>query len=223
MAKHTRHAKDLTITRKRTKKLRREAQNRIRKARREAMEADDRVALDRLEKIAKEFERALTPINKEKGLSKRLKHNVNREIGKELKLEDLNKKPILNKKKQKRLSTRTFNKIFGKEKAKPMIMELGTREVNKRSNEFWHAMYQAQDMLLSAGFVPIEEIYGPHGSIGSDLLEVGSNLVDNGFWATIHLDYKEDYSTWVVMDEDDIDEQTLPEAIFKYYEQQYDM
>lgn len=222
MAKHTRHASELTKARKRSKKLRREAQTRIRKARKQALDSEDEIALENIEKIAKKFARALMPTSKEKGLSNRMKSNVNREIGKELTLERLNKRQALNQKKQKRVANQTFKKIYG-DKAKGMIMDLGQREVNKRSNEFWHAMYEAQDLLASAGFVPIEEIYGRNGSIGSGLLEVGTSLIDNGYWADFSIEYKPDNSAWVVMSEDGIDEMSLPQAILKYYEQEYDM
>lgn len=217
MAKHTRHASDLVKTRKRVKKLRRQAETRIRKARKQAKLSNDDVALERLRKIEREYKRALTPIGKEQRLSKRMRANVNREIGKELKLEKLIKSEALNFSKQKKVMHKTYEKIYGK-KAKAEVRKIGIREAKRRSNQFWEQVYHAQDMLVSSGYVPIESIYGRGGSAGSDLVAVATSIVRNSY----RTHYSTQRSNWITKDGKG-NETSVTRAIFNHYKKKYGM
>lgn len=53
-----------------------------------------------------------------------MKNNVNREIGKQLKLQRLVKHEVLNFKKQKRVTSKTYQKIYG-EHAKAEVHKIG--------------------------------------------------------------------------------------------------
>lgn len=217
MAKHTRHASDLVKTRKRVKKLRRQAETRIRKARKQAVQSNDNIALERLKKIEQEYKRSLTPIGKEQHLSKRMRTNVNREIGKELKLEKLIKNEALNFKKQRRVTSKTYEKIYGNA-AKKEVRKIGIKEAKRRSNQFWEEVYHAQDKLVSAGYVPMEQIYGRGGSAGSDLVAVATSIVRNSYRTR----YSSSRGNWVTKDKQGR-ETSVSEAIFNHYKKKYGM
>lgn len=217
MAKHTRHASDLVKTRKRVKKLRRQAENRIRKARKQAIKSNDSVALEKLKKIERDYKRPLTPIGKEQHLSRKMRSNVNREIGKELKLERLIKNEALNFKKQKRVTSKTYERIYGSA-AKNEVRKIGIREAKRRSNQFWEQVYKAQDMLVASGFVPIEEVYGRGGSAGSDLVAVASSIVRN----SMRTHYSKRRGNWVTKGKHG-KETSISEAIFNHYKKKYGM
>ena len=217
MAKHTRHASELVKTRKRVKKLRRQAETRIRKARKQAIQSNDSVALEKLKKIEREYKRPLTPIGKEQHLSKKMRSNVNREIGKELQLERLIKNEALNFKKQRRVTSKTYQKIYGNA-AKKEVQKIGIREAKRRSNQFWEQVYHAQDKLVSAGYVPMEEIYGRGGSAGSDLVAVATSIVRNNY----RTHYSSSRGNWVTKDKHGR-ESSVSEAIFNHYKKKYGM
>lgn len=217
MAKHSRHASELVKTRKRVKKLRRQAETRIRKARKQAMLSNDSVALEKIRKIEREYKRPLTPIGKEQHLSKKMRSNVNREIGKELQLERLIKNEALNFKKQRRVTSKTYQKIYGNA-AKKEVQKIGIREAKRRSNQFWEQVYKAQDMLVSSGYVPMEEVYGRGGSAGSDLVAVASSIVRNSY----RTHYSKRRGNWVTKGKHG-KETSVSEAIFRHYKKKYGM
>lgn len=173
---------DLVKARKETKRLQREAKTRLRKARKNAQESGDEIELKKLEKISRNFEKSLKSTSKEK-LPKSFKNNVMRERGKALNLEQMLKNSNLSTKARKRVTKRTFEKLFGKEKTRELSSKIGGREMSRMSNQFWDEMYKAQDKLYAAGIVPADEIMGKWGSIGSGLLKTGKSLVNDGYWA----------------------------------------
>ena len=214
---------DLVKASKETKRLQREARTRIRKAMRDAQESNDDIELQKLEQIAKNFAKSLLSTSKE-NLPKSFKSNVMRERGKTLNLEHLLKKSDLNKKAKKRQTRKTFERIFGKEKTGAIVGTIGGREMGRLSNEFWEQLYKAQDILFAMGIVPADEIMGRWGSIGSGLLEVGTKLVNDGYWSSIKIDIDpKNNGTWVVMSEQDdrVTESDLASAIVAWYEHQY--
>ena len=217
MTKRYGHASELTKTRKKVKKLRRQAETRIRKARKQALKSNDTIALKRLEQLEREYKRALTPIGKEKHLSKRMKSNLNREIGKELKLQKLVKHEALNFKKQKRVTSKTYQKIYG-EHAKSEVHKIGIREAKKRANQFWDEVYKAQDILVSSGFVPVEEVFGRGGSAGSDLVSIASSVVRNKYITR----YSKSGKTWVV-NLGNGKKTSVSQAIVNHYKKKYGM
>ena len=179
----------LVKARKETKRLQREARTRIRKARKHAQESGDEIEFKKLDKISKNFKKSLTATSKEK-LSKSFKNNVMRERGKALNLEQLLKNSTLSTKARKRVTKRTFEKLFGKEKTKELSSKIGGREMSRMSNQFWDEMYKAQDKLYASGIVPADEIMGKWGSIGSGLLKTGKTLINEGYW-TGRISYRE--------------------------------
>lgn len=224
MTKRTKSS-DLVRARKETKRLQREANTRIRKAMREAEKSNDDIELQKLERIAKNFAKSLLSTRKEK-LPKSFKSNVMRERGKASNLEHLLQKSDLNKKAKKRQTRKTFERIFGKEKTGTLLGTIGGREMGRLSNEFWEQLYKAQDMLFALGIVPADEIMGRWGSIGSGMLEIGTKLVNDGYWSSIKIDIDpKNNSTWVVMSEQDdrVTESDLSSAIVAWYKQQYGM
>lgn len=178
---------DLVKARKETKRLQREANTRIRKAIKRAKINGDDIALRNIEQFRKRYSNSLSN-KKNSGLPKSFRNNVMREKGRAIQLKQLNQKGLLSKKKQKRQTTKTFEKLFGKEKTKTIINKIGSGKMNKLSNEFWEQLYKAQDMLFSMGIVPADEIMGKWGSIGSGLLETGKQVVDSGFWEKVTID-----------------------------------
>lgn len=214
---------NLVKARKETKRLQREAKTRLRKAMREAQESNDDIELQRLERVAKNFAKSLLPTSKE-NLPKSFKNNVMRERGKALNLEHMLKKSDLSKKAKKRQTRKTFNRIFGEEKTGAILGKIGGRKMARLSNEFWEQLYKAQDMLFSMGIVPADEIMGRWGSIGSGLLEVGTKLVNDGYWTSIKIDIDpKNNGTWVVLSEQDdkVTETDLASAIVTWYKKQY--
>ena len=166
---------DLVRARKETKRLQREAKTRIRKAKKIAQESGDNIALENLKHIEKNFSNSLANAGKS-GLPKSYTHNVNWETGRAIQLKRLVRKADLSKKKQSKIAKRTFERLFGKEKATTMLHRYGGRQMVKMSNEFWQQLYMAQDMLFALDIVPADEIMGKYGSIGSGLLETGIAL-----------------------------------------------
>lgn len=217
MTKRYGHASDLTKTRKRVKKLRRQAETRIRKARKQARISNDSIALEKLKKIEREYKRPLTPIGKEQHLTKKMRSNVNREIGKELQLEKLIKNEALNFKKQRRVTSKTYQKIYG-DHAKAEVHKIGLREAKRRSNQFWDEVYKAQDMLVASGYVPIEEVYGRGGSAGSDLVSIASSVVRNKYITR----YSKSGKKWVV-NLGNGKKTTVSRAIVHHYKKKYGM
>lgn len=214
---------DLVKARKETKRLQREAKTRLRKAMRDAKKSGDDIELQKLERIAKNFAKSLLSTSKEK-LPKSFKSNVMRERGKALNLEHLLKKSDLNKKAKKRQTRKTFERIFGKERTGTLLGTIGGREMGRLSNEFWEQLYKAQDMLFALGIVPADEIMGLWGSIGSGLLEIGTKLVNDGYWSSIKIDINpKNNGTWVVISEQDdrVTESDLASAIIAWYKRHY--
>ena len=173
---------ELVKARKETKRLQREARTRIRKARKHAQESGDEIELKKLNTLNKKFEKSLKSTSEEK-LPKSFKNNVMRERGKALNLERLLKNSNLSTKARKRVTKRTFEKLFGKEKTREFSSKFGGREMSRMSNQFWDEMYKAQDRLFASGIVPADEIMGKWGSIGSGLLATGKKLVNDGYWS----------------------------------------
>ena len=222
---------DLVKARKETKRLQREARTRIRKAKKHAQESGDKIELKKLEKISKNFEKSLKTTSKEK-LPRSFKHNVMRERGKALNLERLIKNSNLSTKGRKRSTRRTFERLFGKSKTKSILHKIGGREMSRLSNEFWQQMYMAQDMLFALGIVPADEIMGRWGSIGSGLLEIGKEVVNDGYWTGLNLKFENGFSgdgssstaslkLVVTDDETKVETSELAVAIVEWYKEKY--
>ena len=225
---------DLVKARKETKRLQREARIRIRKARKQAQESGDAIELKKVEKISKNFEKSLKSTSTEK-LPKSFKNNVMRERGKALNLERLLKNSSLSTKGKKRVTRRTFEKLFGKEKTRELSSKIGGREMSRMSNQFWDEMYKAQDKLYAAGIVPADEIMGKYGSIGSGLLKTGKIIVNDGYWSDKKVTIMQADSGGIVgeMPEPNIviadagpnytkvENKNLSDAIVDYYKQKY--
>lgn len=172
----------LVKARKETKRLQREARTRIRKAKKHAKESGDELEMKKIKGLESRFSNSLTSSGKS-GLPKSYTHNVKWEQGRALDLKDLVNKGVLNNKKRKRQTRRTFEHLFGKEKTKAFVQKFGGREMSRMSNQFWDEMYKAQDRLFAMGIVPADEIMGKWGSIGSGLLKTGKALVNDGYWS----------------------------------------
>ena len=221
---------DLVKARKETKRLQREAKTRLRKAMRDAQESGDEIELKKLDKISKNFKKSLKSTSKEK-LPATFKHNVMRERGKALNLERLLKNSNLSTKARKRVTKRTFEKLFGKEKTRELSSKIGGREMTRMSNQFWDEMYKAQDKLYASGIVPADEIMGKWGSIGSGLLKTGKALVNDGYWTgrkvEISSNVSDDGDTppmlRIVSTENDnqVETSDLSEAIVNWYKGKY--
>lgn len=214
---------DLVKARKETKRLQREAKTKLRKAMRDAQESGDDIELQKLERMAKNFAKSLLSSSNE-NLPKSFKNNVMRERGKALNLEHMLKKSDLSKKAKKRQTRKTFERIFGKEKTGAILGKIGGREMGRLSNEFWDQLYKAQDILFALGIVPADEIIGRWGSIGSGLLDVGTKLINDGYWSSIKIDIDpKNNGTWIVMSEQDdrVTKTDLASAIVAWYKQQY--
>ena len=221
---------DLVRARKETKRLQREARTRIRKARKHAQESGDKIELKKLDKISKSFKNSLKSTSKE-NLPVSFKHNVMRERGKALNLERLLKNSNLSTKAKKRVTKRTFEKLFGKEKTRELSSKIGGREMSRMSNQFWDEMYKAQDKLFAAGIVPADEIMGKWGSIGSGLLKTGKTLVNDGYWtgrkieisSTVSDDGDTPPMLKIVTTENDnqVETSDLSDAIVNWYKEKY--
>lgn len=220
----------LVKARKETKRLQREARTRIRKAKKYAQESGDNKELEKINRLEKNFSNSLKSSGKSK-LPKSYTHNVMWEKGRALDLKKLNRKTLLNQKKKARVTRRTFEHLFGKEKTGKYLDTLGGRQMNKLSNDFWDEMYKAQDLLYSSGIVPADEIMGKWGSIGSGLLETGKKLVNDGYWSgrqveissTVNDDGETVSMLRVVSSENDekVETKDLSEAIVDWYKQKY--
>lgn len=222
---------DLVKARKETKRLQKEARARIRKARKRAQKIGDIIELEKINKLEKNFSNSLKSSGKS-GLPKSYTHNTMWEKGRALDLEKLNNKAVLSKKKRKRHTRRTFEKIYGKKKTKEIARKIGGAEMSKLSNEFWEQLYQAQDRLFALGIVPADEIMGKFGSIGSGLLETGKDLVKDGFWSKVSIQLGKvefEDSTSATASEKltmkkkkkKIESGNLADAIVQWYKQQY--
>lgn len=223
----------LVKARKETKRLQREARTRIRKAKKYAQESGDTKELKKLSELEKRNSRSLKSVGKT-GLPKSYTHNVKWEKGRALNLKELNSSTLLNKKKKARVTRRTFEHLFGKEKTKGYLNTLGGREMTRMSNQFWDEMYKAQDKLYAAGIVPADEIMGKWGSIGSGLLKTGKTLVNDGYWSNrkvvIMERTKDDISgempeiPLVISTSEKyekVENQELSDAIVEYYKSKY--
>lgn len=220
----------LVKARKETKRLQREARTRIRKAKKHAKESNDELELKNIEGLEKRFSNSLTTSGKS-SLPKSYTHNVKWEQGRALDLKDLVNKGVLNNKKRKRQTRRTFEHLFGKEKTKAFVQKFGGREMSRMSNQFWNEMYKAQDRLYAKGIVPADEIMGKWGSIGSGLLKTGKMLVNEGYWSKINVEITtstgDDGDTPPMLravsqgDDEQVQTQDLSDAIVKWYEQKY--
>lgn len=215
---------DLVRARKETKRLQREAQTRIRKAIKRAKNAGDTIQLKKIEQLQKTHSNSLASINKS-GLPKSFKNNVMREKGRAMQLKKLTQNSILSKKKQKRQTRKTFEKLFGKEKTKSFLRKFGGSQMSRMSSEFWDQMYKAQDMLFSIGIAPADEIMGKWGSIGSGLLDTGKQLVNDGFWEDVSFELEETDSTSTDLvtriEDKKIKTSELSNAIVEWYKQKY--
>lgn len=220
----------LVKARKETKRLQREARTRIRKAKKYAQESGDTKELKKLNELEKRFSNSLKSSGKS-GLPKSYTHNVKWEQGRALDLKKLNSKTLLNQKKKARVTRRTFEHLFGKEKTSGYLNKIGGRQMNKLSNDFWDEMYKAQDLLYSSGIVPADEIMGKWGSIGSGLLKTGKAIVNDGYWSgrkveitsTVTDDGETVSMLKVVSSENDtkVETKDLSDAIVDYYKKKY--
>ena len=178
---------DLVKARKETKRLQREAQARIRKAKKSAIRSGDQIALDNVSKLEKTFKNSLTSVGK-LNLPKTYKNNVNWEKGRKIQLEKLLKRGAVSKRRQKMQTRKTFERLYGKEKTQHLLNTIGGSQMTKMSNEFWKQLYKAQDELFALGIVPADEIMGWRGSIGSGLLDTGKEMVHDGYWENVTID-----------------------------------
>ena len=220
----------LVKARKETKRLQREARTRIRKAKKYAQESGDTKELKKLSELEKSYSRSLKSVGKS-GLSKSYTHNVMWEKGRALNLKELNSKTLLNQKKKARVTRRTFEHLFGKEKTTDYFNTIGGRQMNKLSNDFWDEMYKAQDLLYSSGIVPADEIMGKWGSIGSGLLKTGKMLVNDGYWSgrrvEISSSVNDDGETVSMLkvasseNDNQVETSDLSEAIVNWYKEKY--
>ncbi len=219
---------DLVKARKETKRLQREANTRIRKAISRAKKNGDDIALKKIEQFKKSHSNALSN-KKESSLPKSFRRNVMREKGRAIQLEKINHGSLLSKKKQKRQTMRTFEKVYGKKKTREILGAIGGGQMNKLSSEFWEQLYKAQDMLFSMGIVPADEIMGKFGSIGSGLLEAGKEVAKNGFWAKTTIDLSPVKSSDKLLSEKitanttkkKVTTSELADAIIEHYKQEY--
>lgn len=220
----------LVKARKETKRLQRETRTRIRKARKYAQESGDTKELKKLSELEKRYSRSLKSVGKS-GLPKSYTHNVMWEKGRALNLKELNSKTLLNQKKKARVTRRTFEHLFGKEKTTGYLNTIGGREMTRMSNQFWDEMYKAQDKLYAAGIVPADEIMGKWGSIGSGLLKTGKLLVNDGYWTgrkvEISSNVSDDGDTPPMLrivsteNDDQVETSNLSDAIVDWYKQKY--
>lgn len=219
---------DLVKARKETKRLQREAQTRIRKAKRSAKQSGDNIALENISKLEKNFSNSLKPTGK-LNLPKTYKNNVMWEKGRKLQLEKLIRKSDLSKRRQKKQTRKTFERLFGKEKTQDLLNTIGGSQMSKMSNEFWEQLYKAQDQLFAMGIVPADEIFGRWGSIASGLLDTGKQMVHDGYWENVTIEMGDSetsgsYTTTDVVaktEQKKIKTGELSDAIVQWYKQQY--
>lgn len=219
---------DIVRARKETKRLQHEVQNRIRKATKRAKNSGDNIQLQKIEQMKKHQSSFLTSTSKS-GLPKAFRNNVNREKGRAAHLEKLAQSSTLSKKKQKRQTRKTFEKLFGKEKTSSFLKTMGGSQMSRMSSEFWEQMYKAQDQLFALGIVPADEIMGKWGSIGSGLLNTGKQVVSDGYWETVTIELGDSEingssaSTHIVakIDDEKVQTKELSSAIVEWYKQKY--
>lgn len=219
---------DIVRARKETKRIQREVQTRIRKATKRAKKYGDDIALQKIEQLKKSHSSSLSSTSKS-GLPMAFRNNVNREKGRASRLKKLSKSTVLSKKKQKRQTRKTFEKLFGKEKTNSLLSTIGGAKMSKMTSEFWDQLYKAQDQLFAMGIVPADEIMGKFGSIGSGLLDTGKQVINDGYWETVTFDIDDSESsgssasTDLVTKIDDQKVQTseLSDAIVTWYKQKY--
>lgn len=230
--KERKHASDYTKVHKESKKMQREAQTKIRQAMKQAANDKDVREVEAINERVQHYIHSLTPAIKE-GLPKSFQHNVARETGKASRLKKMINTKEFNKKKQKRVATRTMQKIFGKKWQNVALTNKWTGgDIRMYSNEFWRQLYIAQDYLASAGLVSPEQIYGRDGSIGSDLLQTGKDIVNDGYWQDMSISFKKEtrgdgevalVMTTNVDDDGKVTTQELSAAIVQYYQDKYDL
>lgn len=219
---------DLVKARKETKRLQREARTRIRKAKKRAKKSGDNIALDNISRLEKSFSKSLTSVGK-LNLPKSYRNNVMWEKGRKLQLENLVRKSCLSKKREKRQTRRTFERLFGKEKTQSLLKTIGGSKMTKMSNEFWEQLYKAQDQLFAIGIVPADEIMGKWGSIGSGLLDTGKQMVHDGYWENVTIEMSDgetsnSYASTDIVAKTErkkIETSELSDAIVNWYKAQY--
>ena len=219
---------DIVRAKKETKRIQREVQTRIRKATKRARNSGDNIMLQKIEQLKKSHSSSLSSTSKS-GLPMAFRNNVNREKGRAARLEKLAQTTVLSKKKQKRQTRKTFEKLFGKEKTNSLLNTIGGSQMSRMSSEFWDQMYKAQDQLFAMGIVPADEIMGKFGSIGSGLLDTGKQVVNDGYWESVTFDIGDSEasgssaSTDIVAKINDQKVQTseLSDAIVTWYKQKY--
>lgn len=230
--KERKHASDYTKAHKESKKMQREARTKIRQAMKQATNDKDVREVEAINERIQHYIHSLTPAIKE-GLPKSFQHNVSRETGKASRLKHMINTKEFNKKKQKRVATRTMEKIFGKKWQNVALSNKWTGgDIRMYSNEFWRQLYIAQDYLASSGLVSPEQIYGRDGSIGSDLLQIGKDIVNDGYWQDMSISFKKEtrgngevalVMTTNVDDDGKVTTQELSAAIVQYYQDKFDL
>lgn len=226
------HASEYAKMHKESKRMQREARTRIRKAMKQAVRDKDVREVEAINERIQHYIHSLTPAIKE-GLPKSFRHNVARETGKASNLKRMLNTKEFNKKKQKRVATRTMEKIFGKNWKNVALTNKWTGgDIRMYSNEFWRQLYIAQDYLASTGLVSPEQIYGRNGSIGSDLLQTGKDIVNNGYWQDMSISFRKEtrgdgavalVMTTNVDDDGKVTTQELSAAIVQYYQDKFDL
>lgn len=230
--KERKHASAYTKAHKESKKMQREARTKIRQAMKQAANDRDVREVEAINERIQHYIHSLTPAIKE-GLPKSFRHNVKRELGKTSRLKKFVNSKEFNKKKQKRIATRTMQKIFGKQWQNVALANKWTGgDIRMYSNEFWRQLYIAQDYLASTGLVSPEQIYGRNGSIGSDLLQTGKDIVNDGYWQEMSISFKKRHLgdgevamvvTTSVDDAGKVTTQELAAAIVQYYQDKYNL
>ena len=230
--KERKQASKYTKAHKESKKMQREARTKIRQAMKQAANDKDVREVEAINEKIQHYIHSLTPAIKE-GLPKSFQHNVKREMGKTSRLKKFVNSKEFNKKKQKRVATRTMQKIFGKQWKNVALDNHWTGgDIRMYSNEFWRQLYIAQDYLASTGLVSPEQIYGRNGSIGSDLLQTGKDILNDGYWQDMTISFKKEIRgagevalvvTTNVDDSGKVTTRELSAAIVQYYQDKFNM
>lgn len=226
MTKRVKSSK-LVKARKETKRLQREAQTRIRKAKARAIRAGDKNALKQIAKYeTKTFKDTLTPASKIMDVKNK---NFQWEKGRQLRLKDLMKREAISHKRQKRNTKRTFETLFGKEKTKELLKTIGGSQMTQMSDEFWEEIGKAKDLLHSAG-IPWESLEDEHGTKGSGLLvNTGRTMVQDGYWENVTIELGDSetsgYTTYTDIDVKEnrrkIQSNELADTIVQWYKERY--
>lgn len=230
--KARKHVNDYVRAHKESKRMQKEARTRIRKAMKQAANDKDVREVEAINERIQHYIHSLTPAIKE-GLPKSFRHNVQRETGKASRLKKMVKTKEFNKKKQKRIVNRTMQKIFGEQWKNVALSNKWTGgDIRMYSNEFWRQLYIAQDYLASSGLVSPEQIYGRDGSIGSDLLQTGKDIVNDGYWQDMTISFRKEtrgdgevalVMTTNVDDSGKVTTQELSAAIVQYYQDKFNL